>query len=85
MSIALEKVFTLEMLTKDYTLFSGMTISYIPFNGCENLLQRGKLTVHGENQDRDVCKCQLQQLLAHLLSKSICLPLTTEVSAIDFC
>lgn len=83
MSIALEKVFTLEMLTKDYTLFSGTTISYILFNGCENLLQRGKVTVHGEN--RDVCKCQLQQLLVHLLSKSICLPLTTEVSAIDFC
>lgn len=80
MRIALEKVFTLERLKTDYILFSGMTVNYILFNGCVNLLQRGKVTVNGEKQNKDVCKCQLQQLLVHLLSKTTCLLLTMEVS-----
>ncbi len=81
MSVALEKIFTQDSFKRDSTLFTGVTLNYLLFNGCVNLLQRVKETVNGEKQNSHVFKCQFQQLLVYFLSKTKCLLLTIEVRA----
>lgn len=71
MSLALERVFKLDRTKKDYNLFSGVTLNYIMFNGCVNLMQRLKKPVSGEKQNRDVCKCLFQPLWAYFMSNII--------------
>lgn len=79
MSVALERIFPQNRKTKDCTLFPGVTLNYMIFYDCVHLLQRVKAIVE---QNRPVYRCQIQPFLLHFRSKTSCLLLTIEVSAI---
>lgn len=80
MNVAVERIFTQCKITKDCSLFPGVTLNCMLFNGCMNLLQRPKETVNGGKQSKHVWKLKI-----YFLSKSSCLLLMTEVSIRIIC
>ncbi|XP_051254264.1 uncharacterized protein LOC127362519 [Dicentrarchus labrax] len=79
MKVALERKFTQDRIIKDYTLFAGLTLNCILYNGSVNLLQRVKETVNREKQSIPVCKCQFWQYLVYFLSRTGRLLLIIEI------
>lgn len=74
MSVALKRSFTLDSIKKDCTLFPGVTLNCLFFNGCVNLLQRVKDIVGREKQNRHVRECPFQEFLVFFFSKTHCCP-----------
>ncbi|XP_023287283.1 uncharacterized protein LOC111673679 [Seriola lalandi dorsalis] len=80
MRAASERILTQDRI-RDCILFPHVPLNLMFFNGCVDPFESMKETMNGEEQNKSVCKCKIQQLLVHFCFRTSCRPnlLTTHM------
>ncbi|KAM9733718.1 uncharacterized protein ACNS7B_015712 isoform 2-T2 [Menidia menidia] len=78
-NVSSEMVLSHKRFTIDRNLFPIVSVNTSISNGCVNKSQRTKDIVDVKDENRHVCRCKVQPICVHLLSKTRCLLHTNEM------